>query len=345
VGVGVVCGSWSGLHSSSRLDYGDQGDKETPSQATFDALVADIHAEPNKFEELYQKYDQLRREVAEGRVFHGFTDCQPKFKPTFKVERSVALNYKVGVLACVLGLIACVVTMVCSSSLDFGVVLGWVIVVCWSVVGVFVVLLMQSQRSPAWCDRVLFRSLMPDVYRMRESAFVGVPEIGTSDHKPVRAEFSIDVFDLPSGFDGSKGQLTMHVRKLAGTSLLAADANGLSDPYVEFVGPFVEGGSIKTAHKPNTLNPVWDDAEVPPVVMSINSVKRLRKQVLMIAVVDRDVGSDDDLIGCGTVALKPLLQVCVVWCPVIPLLLRTHTQSHTYTHTHTHTPTPPLSTL
>lgn len=129
-----------------RLDFGDQGDKETPSPETFAALVAEIEA--GRLPELYRDCDQLRRELAEGRAFAGFTDLQPAFKPTFKVERNQPLTYK-------------------------------------------------SQRSPAWCDRVLYRSLPG--FQARPFEFVSSPELLTSDHKPVRAGFDVEVFDLPPG--------------------------------------------------------------------------------------------------------------------------------------------------
>ena len=185
-----------------RLDYGDQGAKETPSQETFDALVAEINAEPSKLHDLFTSCDQLRKEMLEGRVFKGFTDLEPTFKPTFKVGRTADLEYK-------------------------------------------------AQRSPAWCDRVLYQSLMPASFKLTPLGFHSANTIGTSDHKPVRADFLVEVFDLPSGFDDTKGPCTIQFRNVAAANLLAADANGLSDPYVEFVGPCIKDGSFKSKHISN----------------------------------------------------------------------------------------------
>jgi hypothetical protein len=167
-----------------RLDWGGQHDKETPTAEAFAAMCAEIEAE--KFEELYQS-DQLRREIQAGNVFHGFTDLQPKFKPTFKVERNELLKYK-------------------------------------------------AQRLPAWCDRVLYRSLPK--FHMNPTGFTMTPEILTSDHKPVRATFDIEVFDMPSGQDDSQGDAFMAIRGLKGMNLNAADLNGLSGTVVSLVSFF-----------------------------------------------------------------------------------------------------------
>lgn len=241
-----------------RLDWGDEKEKETPDPKAFERFVAELDA-PGKLDELYAENDQLRREIAEGRVFAGFTDLVPKFMPTFKVDRKAGLGYK-------------------------------------------------AQRLPAWCDRVLHRSLPSFGERLRATEFVAAPEIATSDHKPVRATFEVDVIDLPPGQDDSFGAATMKFRALKGFDLKAADLNGLSDPYVVFVAPFLADHKVQTPHIPNTLNPEWKDADVPALPLACNGTTRLAMQYLMLGVVDRDVGSEDDYIGGGVLMMRDFLR-------------------------------------
>jgi phosphatidylinositol-bisphosphatase len=51
----------------------------------------------------------------------------------------------------------------------------------------------KRQRIPSFCDRILYKSLPSRDGRLACKSFTGVPEIATSDHKPVHAEFEIQV--------------------------------------------------------------------------------------------------------------------------------------------------------
>ena len=176
-----------------RLNFGDQGNKETPSEATFKALLHEIESE--NFDELYVKSDQLRKQMEDRKVFIGFSDLQPKFKPTFKVERNALLTYK-------------------------------------------------NQRSPAWCDRILFSCMKG--YNLIPISFTGVNEIMTSDHKPIVATFVADIYELPCSIDDRVGACTIKIKNMSATGLVAADLSGTSDPYVIFLGSFFAEDSTKT---------------------------------------------------------------------------------------------------
>ncbi len=49
----------------------------------------------------------------------------------------------------------------------------------------------QKMRIPAWCDRVLWRSLPGHEQKLRQTAYSCVDEITTSDHSPVYATFEV----------------------------------------------------------------------------------------------------------------------------------------------------------
>jgi hypothetical protein len=67
-----------------------------------------------------------------------------------------------------------------------------------------------QKRSPAWCDRVLFKSALPHKQATCDSYFT-VPDICTSDHKPVAA-----VVALPMATNTVSGQLSLQTLGAAG---------------------------------------------------------------------------------------------------------------------------------
>jgi Ca2+-dependent lipid-binding protein len=169
----------------------------------------------------------------------------------------------------------------------------------------------NKQKLPAWCDRVLYASLPPRIvggrpapgFRLVPTAFEAVPQIATSDQKPVRALFDAEILELPPAIDDSAPPATINIRRLEGSSLLAADMNGLSDPYVKFIGSFLANGSERTPHIDCTLNPRWEDEQVPVLRLQVNSARRLRQHHLLFAVYDYDAASADDSIGCAALPL------------------------------------------
>lgn len=55
--------------------------------------------------------------------------------------------------------------------------------------------------------------------------------------------------------------------------------------------------SVMNVVSVQSLNPKWTDDTLPELLVGVGSVHRLRMQYLMLAVVDHDVGSEDDYIG------------------------------------------------
>ena len=110
--------------------------------------------ERGDFEEIY-KYDELMRAICNGECLNGFQegDCS-KFPPTFKVKRHV------------------------RGSLGEGL----------SVEDVY-----NPQRTPSYCDRVLYTSLPGLDGRLKQVKLEAVPTYAASDHNPVRSMFHIDV--------------------------------------------------------------------------------------------------------------------------------------------------------
>jgi hypothetical protein len=94
--------------------------------------------------------------------------------------------------------------------------------------------MLQPQRIPSYCDRVLHKSLPGLRANIKLNRFASVEAITTSDHKPVVAEFqltptpAIRVDPCLANSTATAIELTDLVAK----DLLAMDIGGTSDPYV-----------------------------------------------------------------------------------------------------------------
>jgi len=163
----------------------------------------------------------------------------------------------------------------------------------------------NEQRSPAWCDRILWRSF--DGFEVKQTAFKSVEEIMTSDHKPVFSTFNFDLFQIPDATDYLLGLCSLTVTKLRCHKLPIGDVGGTSDPFVEFSGHFIVGNMVRTSIKKKTLDPVWDDKEIPSMPLTVNSKVRLGTSFLFIRVFDHDVGSAPDLLSSGVIPLRQIL--------------------------------------
>ncbi|XP_047337110.1 type I inositol polyphosphate 5-phosphatase 4-like [Impatiens glandulifera] len=99
-----------------------------------------------------QKFDQLRKELEDGGTFHGWKEGNIEFAPTYKYSSSNCNRYSGGL----------------PSKAG------------------------EKQRTPAWCDRILWygKGVKPLSYFRGESKF--------SDHRPVSALFMTQIEDVQS---------------------------------------------------------------------------------------------------------------------------------------------------
>ncbi|CAI5508145.1 unnamed protein product, partial [Closterium sp. Naga37s-1] len=234
----------------------------------------------NKEFDALLEYDELQREIREGRGFYKFQEASITFAPTFKVIRNEVGKY-------------------------------------------------NTKRLPAWCDRILWRSL-PGC-QLGCTRYDGAHDVGSSDHKPVLAEFELTTHALPVGLDPADASLVaeegvvgavarrlhrsassrhgdmrwnVQFSSLVGSDLLSADANGLSDPYVRFTGPNLQH-SCHTKPRYKTLNPVWTPEDIPSAVLENLSLQSHEKDYLLAAILDHDVTNQDDPIGFTAIPLAP----------------------------------------
>jgi len=266
-----------------RLDLSDMFGEEaatakTPPSELFDTITQ--LAEQRDFRELAQ-CDQLGRVRARGDAFVGFQEGVLCHEPTFKVKRAKGLQY-------------------------------------------------NTQRSPAYCDRILWRSL-PGATASQEALWAA-PECDSSDHKPVAAMMLLSrqpvrpvwvprpSHGLPHPRLSLRDALarrqnaapplmtwSLQLLTLFGHDLLSADFNGLSDPYVAFMGACMPRMAV-TDVVFATLDPVWSLDKLPTLTLAAPSEEALRTERILIQAVDYDATSMDDPIGCGVLPLGPLLE-------------------------------------
>jgi endonuclease/exonuclease/phosphatase family metal-dependent hydrolase len=142
----------------------------------------------------------------------------------------------------------------------------------------------DEERSPAWCDRVLVKSIPG--HKVAQSGYGSAEIIGTSDHKPVWATYTLDYMTIPSGIDDTWGACEVILTKLKASNVLVGDIGGTSDPFLRIHAPFLLK-PVQTPTKKKTLQPEWGDT-CPPLKLLINSKERLRRSFLMIKVFDAD---------------------------------------------------------
>ena len=96
----------------------------------------------------------------------------------------------------------------------------------------------NPQRVPSYCDRVLWKSLPTVISCVEQTKYNPVPEVSTSDHKPIVAHFTISVPPMPPERPSlgavHGGHYRVQIKRLQLTNILAADLGGTSDPYLCF---------------------------------------------------------------------------------------------------------------
>ncbi len=172
----------------------------------------------------------------------------------------------------------------------------------------------SQQRLPAWCDRVLWRSLPPARFHVQSLWYKALPEASTSDHKPVQALFNVRV-PLPPAI--MEPPLSLRLAPTDGvyiqfyslklTGLPKMDSLSANDCYVKFRAKhiFHANVAVSTKAKLNTAEPVWEEHELPMLYTRFANREALKGTTLLLVVMDQDIARDD-VIG---VALLPVDQV------------------------------------
>ena len=175
------------------------------------------------------------------------------------------------------------------------------------------------QRSPAFCDRVLVRSVPG--YPAKLLGLSAAPEVATSDHKPVVAFYDLAVPLTPCPLDRGLGAavVRLHDLRCSGFRVVkegAPTAGGVGaadpaaaalqaakelDPFLVFNAPFLAQPVVTPVAK-RSAAPSW--LELPPAPASYNALARLRSSLLYVRVCNHQ--SQDAVVGRAIISLTDL---------------------------------------
>ena len=89
-----------------------------------------------------------------------------------------------------------------------------------------------TQRTPSWCDRILWKSMPPVKANLVQTMLTSVPCVTTSDHKPVVCAFRAS--PSPRIARTPDTRVIIRVTNLTLKDIMGADLTGTSDPYCQF---------------------------------------------------------------------------------------------------------------
>merc|ERR1719397_158497 len=177
----------------------------------------------------------------------------------------------------------------------------------------------QSTRSQSWCDRILSKSAPG--YNVTCTCYSNAPEVCTSDHKPVYGEFIVTTWERqpgrtdPLGNKKAKDKLIIDFRNCKGIGLREADVGSQSDPYLHFPRQELLNKHRKSQRKKNTINPNWDDEDLPHLELHRTNLKFLENALLLVQCRDHDLLKPNDRLGNGYLPLKSVVQNIGEWVP------------------------------
>ncbi|CAE8603283.1 unnamed protein product, partial [Polarella glacialis] len=168
-----------------------------------------------------------------------------------------------------------------------------------------------QQRAPSYCDRVLWKSMPPLKDHVLQHYLGSVPEVSSSDHKPVVAHFELRssaelaalLLQADGGLDPARFPV-VRVSELRGHGLGGASGRKVPSPYVVLLVAPLQLNSEEhvSAVKKRTRNPVWRGQDLPVWRPAATTQAELSHCTLLLVVYDRSRLGSDVRMGC--VALR-----------------------------------------
>lgn len=106
----------------------------------------------------------------------------------------------------------------------------------------------KRQRTPSYCDRILWKSMVSAKGNLVQSSLRPVPEVSTSDHKPVVSSFTLHASPTVRSFLAP--QTIIEIQDLLVKDIMASDFQGTSDPFCMFFTH--PDGLLSTSRAPKT---------------------------------------------------------------------------------------------
>eukprot|EP00467_Chlorarachnion_reptans_P002101 CAMPEP_0114496092 /NCGR_PEP_ID=MMETSP0109-20121206/5582_1 /TAXON_ID=29199 /ORGANISM="Chlorarachnion reptans, Strain CCCM449" /LENGTH=542 /DNA_ID=CAMNT_0001673335 /DNA_START=405 /DNA_END=2033 /DNA_ORIENTATION=+ len=145
-----------------------------------------------------------------------------------------------------------------------------------------------SERSPSWCDRILWHSLTKEW--VKQISLGVASDIDTSDHKPVYSVLRLPTYYLPSLSDAKVQSIRVSLEHVKCFRLPPMNQQGLANAYLQLMADFLpENAKAQSDVVKKSLNPVF--SKISDVKCCFTNPDRLRKGYLIIKICDKDVMS------------------------------------------------------
>ena len=192
----------------------------------------------------------------------------------------------------------------------------------------------------SYTDRILFTSAEHLEDKFKPLVYEPCPDFATSDHKPIRGAFEIQLNGTSSASSSPKAKqqhrkhnnddddesnltdpVSLTFRNMKCQDLPPMDVDGSADPYVMFVCDPVDlvqddrppkeqklQGTFqwpRTSYLKKTLNPVWEERVklcIPP-----QAADRMNGAMLLVTIMDYDLSSQDDIMSTLALNLQELV--------------------------------------
>jgi len=176
----------------------------------------------------------------------------------------------------------------------------------------------QPKRSPAWCDRIMWRSAECFQKDVSCGKYSNAPRICSSDHKPVFGEFKVVTWERAPGIidDGvtkTKASAVIEFRNVKASDLRSADIGSKSDPYLHFPRQELLGAFQKSKKVKGTNDPEWADKVLPRLNLIRTNKVFLRTALLLVQCRDYDRFSSADKLASTYIALAPVVDQPGTW--------------------------------
>lgn len=165
-----------------------------------------------------------------------------------------------------------------------------------------------QHRDPAWCDRILHKS--HDFVRIQNEMYRSVPELTSSDHKPVMAHFSVSLksdllnFDISDMKDAEEWQIEFEFINLI--PLNKDSSWDYSEPYITFVGSLLNSKPSSASSVINRNSFRWTSSDIPKLNLT-GSLWDIRRSFITFVFRDGMMVGEQDLIGTFSMEMYGIL--------------------------------------
>lgn len=169
----------------------------------------------------------------------------------------------------------------------------------------------EKYRPPSYCDRILWISHPGCNASLLE--YTSAPKIETSDHKPVRAIFSVET-QLPFVDYFSFPPQSNKKIIFSGLYLSGRSGNLIKKPQLSFYSEILEKNpvhSLAKSVKAKLVNPAFSDEAIPELIPICSNSEFLKSQRIVISIREankKKKNDDDEYIGQCIVSLANALE-------------------------------------